>query len=208
MTKKRPSYIVGISGGSGSGKTYIAEKLIDEYQKGIACLISQDSFYKDLSHLSFGERGRQNFDEPSSIDFELFIQVVHTLYKGKGVEIPIYDFSQHIRSSGFQKIKPTPVIILDGTLLFSHPKLIDLINLKVYIDTPDEVRLSRRVRRDIRERDRTYDSVMEQYSNSVRPMFDKHIAPTIKYADIVIDLHKNKNKSIALIKNEIDKNLN
>ena len=208
MTKKIPSYIVGISGGSGSGKTYIAEKLIDEYQKGIACLISQDSFYKDLSHLSFGERGRQNFDEPSSIDFELFIQVVHTLYKGKGVEIPIYDFSQHIRSSGFQKIKPTPVIILDGTLLFSHPKLIDLINLKVFIDTPDEVRLSRRIRRDVGERGRTYDSIMEQYSNSVRPMFDKHIAPSIKYADIVIDLHKNKNKSIALIKNEIDKNLN
>ena len=208
MTKKRPSYIVGISGGSGSGKTYIAEKLIDEYQKGIACLISQDSFYKDLSHLSFGERGRQNFDEPSSIDFELFIQVVHTLYKGKGVEIPIYDFSQHIRSSGFQKIKPTPVIILDGTLLFSHPKLIDLINLKVFIDTPDEVRLSRRIRRDVGERGRTFDSIMEQYSNSVRPMFDKHIAPSIKYADIVIDLHKNKNKSIALIKNEIDKNLN
>ena len=208
MTEKRPSYIIGISGGSGSGKTYISEKLIGECQKGVACLISQDSFYKDLSHLSFEERGSQNFDEPSSLDFELFIQVVHTLYKGKGVEIPIYDFSQHIRSSGFQKIKPTPVIILDGTLLFSHPKLIDLINLKVYIDTPDEVRLSRRVRRDIRERDRTYDSVMEQYSNSVRPMFDKHIAPTIKYADIVIDLHKNKNKSIALIKNEIDKNLN
>ena len=208
MTEKRPSYIVGISGGSGSGKTYISEKLIGKCQKGVACLISQDSFYKDLSHLSFDERGSHNFDEPSSIDFELFIQVVHTLYKGKGVEIPIYDFSQHIRSSGFQIIKPTPVIILDGTLLFSHPKLIDLINLKVYIDTPDEVRLSRRVRRDIRERDRTYDSVMEQYSNSVRPMFDKHIAPTIKYADIVIDLHKNKNKSIALIKNEIDKNLN
>ena len=208
MTKKRPSYIVGISGGSGSGKTYIAEKLIDEYQKGIACLISQDSFYKDLSHLSFGERGRQNFDEPSSIDFELFIQVVHTLYKGKGVEIPIYDFSQHIRSSGFQRIKPKPVIILDGTLLFTHPKLIDLIDLKVYVDAPDEVRLFRRIRRDVGERGRTYDSIMEQYSNSVRPMFDKHIAPTIKYADIVIDLHKNKNESISLIKNEIDKNLN
>jgi len=182
--------------------------LIDEYQKGIACLISQDSFYKDLSHLSFVDRGRQNFDEPSSIDFELFIQVVHTLYRGKGVKIPIYDFSQHIRSSGFEIIKPHPVIILDGTLLFSHPKLVDLIDLKVYIDTPDEVRLSRRIRRDVRERDRTYDSITEQYSNSVRPMFDKHIAPTIKYADIVINLHKNKNESISLIKNEIDKNLN
>ena len=208
MTEKRPSYIVGISGGSGSGKTYISEKLIGECQKGVACLISQDSFYKDLSHLSFDERGSQNFDEPSSIDFELFIQVLHTLVEGKSVKIPIYDFSQHIRSSGFQIIKPNPVIILDGTLLFSHPKLIDLINLKVFIDTPDEVRLSRRIRRDVGERGRTYDSIMEQYSNSVRPMFDKHIAPTIKYADIVIDLYKNKNKSIALIKNEIDKNLN
>ena len=208
MTEKRPSYIVGISGGSGSGKTYIAEKLIGECQKGIACLISQDSFYKDLSHLSFDERGSQNFDEPSSIDFELFIQVVDRLYKGKDVKIPIYDFSQHIRSSGFQRIKPKPVIILDGTLLFTHPRLIDLMDLTVYVDAPDEVRLSRRIKRDVGERGRTHDSITKQYSNSVRPMFDKHIAPNIKYADIVIDSHRNKNKSIALIKNEIDKNLN
>lgn len=208
MTEKRPSYIIGISGGSGSGKTYIAEKLIGVCQKGIACLISQDSFYKDLSHLSFDDRGSQNFDEPSSIDFELFIQALHTLIEGKSVKIPIYDFSQHVRSSGFQIIRPNPIIILDGTLLFSDPKLIDLINLKVFIDTPDEVRLSRRIKRDFGERGRTYDSIMEQYSNSVRPMFDRHIAPSIKYADIVIDLYKNKNKSIALIKNEIDKNLN
>ena len=179
-----------------------------EYQKGMACVISQDSFYKDLSHLSFDARGNQNFDEPSSIDFELFIQVVDTLYKGKDVKIPIYDFSQHIRSSGFQRIKPKPVIILDGTLLFTHPKLIDLMDLKVYVDAPDEVRLSRRIKRDVGERGRTHDSIIKQYSNSVRPMFDKHIAPNIKYADIVIDSHKNKNKSIALIKNEIDKNLN
>ena len=202
------SYIVGISGGSGSGKTYIAEKLIGEYQKGMACVISQDSFYKDLSHLSFEQRGSHNFDEPSSIDFELFIQVVDTLYKGKGVKIPIYDFSKHIRSSGFQRIKSKPVIILDGTLLFTHPKLIDLMDLKVYVDAPDEVRLSRRIKRDVGERGRTHDSIIKQYSNSVRPMFDKHIAPNIKYADVVIDSHKNKNESIALIKNEIDKNLN
>ena len=121
---------------------------------------------------------------------------------------PIYDFSQHIRSSGFQRIKPKPVIILDGTLLFTHPKLIDLMDLKVYVDAPDKVRLSRRIKRDVGERGRTHDSITKQYSNSVRPMFDKHIAPNIKYADIVIDSHRNKNKSIALIKNEIDKNLN
>ena len=208
MIITRSSYIVGISGGSGSGKTYIANKLIGEYQKGTACVISQDSFYKDLSHLSFDARGNQNLDEPSSIDFELFIQVVDTLYKGKGSKIPIYDFSKHIRSSGFQRIKPKAVIILDGTLLFTHPKLIDLMDLKVYVDAPDKVRLSRRIKRDVGERGRTHDSITKQYSNSVRPMFDKHIAPNIKYADIVIDLHKNKNKSIALIKNEIDKNLN
>ena len=208
MTEKRPSYIVGISGGSGSGKTYISEKLIGKCQKGVACLISQDSFYKDLSHLSFDARVNQNFDEPSSIDFELFIEVVDTLCKGKGVKIPIYDFSKHIRSSGFQRIKPKPVIILDGTLLFTHPKLIDLMDLKIYVDAPDKGRLSRRIKRDVGERGRTHDSITKQYSNSVRPMFDKHIAPNIKYADIVIDLHKNKNKSIALIKNEIDKNLN
>ena len=97
---------------------------------------------------------------------------------------------------------------MDGTLLFTHPKLIDLMDLKVYVDAPDEVRLSRRIKRDVGARGRTHDSIIKQYSNSVRPMFDKHIAPNIKYADIVIDSHRNKNISIALIKNEIDKNLN
>ena len=208
MIKKKSLYIIGISGGSCSGKTYFAKALVKKYKKELVSLINQDSFYKDLSHLSFSKRAAQNFDDPSSIDFELFFQVINNLCDGNQARIPIYDFSKHIRANGFQKINPTPIIILDGTLLFSQKKLINLMNLKIYIDSPDKVRLSRRIKRDIKERGRTHDSIIRQYSESVRPMFDKYIAPTIKFADIVIDSSKNKNNMIALIKNEIDKNLN
>ena len=208
MNKKSSQIIIGISGGSGSGKTYIAKKLIGEYKKGFASLINQDSFYKDLSHLSFNKRAEQNFDDPSAIDFQLFIQAIKELHIGAQTEIPIYDFSKHIRVNGFHHINPTSIIIIDGTLIFSQPQLRDLMHIKIYIDSPDEIRLSRRIKRDINERGRTRESIIRQYSESVRPMFDKYIAPTKKSADIVIDLSQNKTDPIILIKNEIDKNLN
>lgn len=208
MNKKSSQIIIGISGGSGSGKTYIAKKLIGEYKKGFASLINQDSFYKDLSHLSFNKRAEQNFDDPSAIDFQLFIQAIKELRIGAQTEIPIYDFSKHTRVNGSHHINPTSIIIIDGTLIFSQPQLRDLMHIKIYIDSPDEIRLSRRIKRDINERGRTHDSIISQYSTSVRPMFDKYIAPTKKSADIVIDLSHNKTDPIVLIKNEIDKNLN
>ena len=208
MKNKQPSTIVGISGGSGSGKTYIAKRLTKRYQKGFVNLIYQDSFYKDLSHLTLEQRAEKNFDNPEAIDFELLIQVIKTLSLGDPAQIPIYDFTKHTRANSFIDLKPCPIIVLDGTLIYTQPKLLELIDLKIFIDAPDKLRLSRRIKRDTDERGRTPNSIMTQYSKSVRPMFDRFVAPTAKYADIIIDSNKNEIDHTDLIKNEIDKNLN
>ena len=208
MKNKQPSTIIGISGGSGSGKTYIAKRLTKRYQKGFVNLIYQDSFYKDLSHLTLEQRAEKNFDNPEAIDFELLIQVIKTLSLGDPAQIPIYDFTKHTRANSFIDLKPCPIIVLDGTLIYTQPKLLELIDLKIFIDAPDKLRLSRRIKRDTDERGRTPNSIMTQYSKSVRPMFDRFVAPTAKYADIIIDSNKNEIDHTDLIKNEIDKNLN
>ena len=208
MKNKQPSTIIGISGGSGSGKTYIAKGLTKRYKKGFVNLIYQDSFYKDLSHLTIEQRAEKNFDNPEAIDFELLIQVIKTLSLGDPVQIPIYDFTKHIRTNNFIDLKPSPIIVLDGTLIYTQPKLLELIDLKIFIDAPDKLRLSRRIKRDTDERGRTPNSIMTQYSKSVRPMFDQFVAPTAKYADIIVDSNKHEIDHTGLIKNEIDKNLN
>ena len=208
MKNKQPSTIIGISGGSGSGKTYIAKRLTKRYQKGFVNLIYQDSFYKDLSHLTLEKRAEKNFDSPEAIDFELLIQVIKTLSLGDPAQIPIYDFTKHTRANSFIDLKPCPIIVLDGTLIYTQPKLLELIDLKIFIDAPDKLRLSRRIKRDTDERGRTPNSIMTQYSKSVRPMFDRFVAQTAKYADIIIDSNKNEIDHTDLIKNEIDKNLN
>ena len=208
MNTKKPPVVIGISGGSGSGKTYIAKKLKNSYQNGFVSHLYQDSFYKDLSHLTFKKRAEQNFDNPDAIDFELFAQVIKVLSNGDSTKIPVYDFTKHVRTNDFLDSNPRPIIILDGSLLYTQPKLLKLIDIKIYIDAPDELRLSRRIKRDTKERGRTIDSINKQYEKSVRPMFDHYIAPTRKYADIVINSTKSEKDLIAPIKNEIDKNLN
>ena len=127
---------------------------------------------------------------------------------GDPAQIPIYDFTKHIRANNFIKLKPSPIIVLDGTLIYTQPKLLELIDLKIFIDASDKLRLSRRIKRDTDERGRTHRSIMKQYSKSVRPMFNRFVAPTAKYADIIIDSKKNEIDHTDLIKNEIDKNLN
>ena len=208
MGKINPPIIIGISGGSGSEKTYIAKKLIQEYEKGLISIINQDSLYKDLSHLTLNQRAEQNFDTPLAIDFESFGQAIKELYNGSYTKIPIYDFSKHIRLNSFHRINPTSIIILDGTLIFSQSHLRNWMKVKIYIDAPDKIRLLRRIKRDTKERGRSHESIIRQYSKSVRPMFNKYIAHTKKFADIVINTSKNKSDPIMLIKNEIDKNLN
>tara|TARA_B100000614_G_scaffold26931_1_gene20931 strand:- start:356 stop:949 length:594 start_codon:yes stop_codon:yes gene_type:complete len=197
LKNKQPPTIIGISGGSGSGKTHIAKRLTKRYQKGFVNLICQDSFYKDLSHLTLEQRAEKNFDNPEAIDFELLIQVIKTLSLGDPVQIPIYDFTKHIRTNNFIDLKPCPIIVLDGTLIYTQPKLLELIDLKLFIDASDKLRLSRRIKRDTSERGRTPNSIMTQYSKSVRPMFNRFVAQQLNM--LILSLIPKKMKLILLI---------
>tara|TARA_Y100000741_G_scaffold305658_1_gene247964 strand:+ start:779 stop:1417 length:639 start_codon:yes stop_codon:yes gene_type:complete len=197
--------VIGISGGSGSGKSMIAEKLKNEYGEKLVTIINQDAYYKDLSHMSFDERCNQNFDHPDALDFDLFIFHVKQLVNKQNIDLPIYDFSQHLRSKEIISIKPQPIIIIDGTLIFTHTKLNQIINLKIFINIPDDQRFAYRMQRDTKERGRTVESVIKQYNKSVRPMYDKFIYPSKKYADLIIDNKREYAQSIASIKNEINK---
>ena len=197
--------VIGISGGSGSGKTMIAEKLRNGYGEKLALVINQDAYYKDLSHMPFKERCNQNFDHPDALDFDLFILHVKQLVNKQNIDLPIYDFSQHLRSKEIISIKPQPIIIIDGTLIFTHTKLNQIINLKIFINIPDDQRFAYRMQRDTKERGRTVESVIKQYNKSVRPMYDEFIYPSKKYADLIIDNKREYAQSIASIKNEINK---
>ena len=200
--------IVGISGGSGSGKTMFAEKLKEEFGEKRITIINQDSYYKDLSHMSFNERCKQNFDHPNAIDFDLFLLHIKDLIVGKKIDMPIYDLSRHLRSNDMITIKPSLVIVLDGTLLFTQSQLNDIMDIKIFLDVPDDLRLSYRIKRDTKERGRTVESIMNQYANTVRPMYDQFIYPSKNSADIILDNTQNDHGSFLLIKNEINKILN
>lgn len=200
--------IVGISGGSGSGKTMFAEKLKKEFGEKRITIINQDSYYKDLSHMSFNERCKQNFDHPNAIDFDLFLLHIKDLIVGKKIDMPIYDLSRHLRSNDMITIKPSLVIVLDGTLLFTQSQLNDIMDIKIFLDVPDDLRLSYRIKRDTKERGRTVESIMNQYANTVRPMYDQFIYPSKNSADIILDNTQNDHGSFLLIKNEINKILN
>ena len=200
--------IVGISGGSGSGKTMFAEKLKKEFGEKRITIINQDSYYKDLSHMSFNERCKQNFDHPDAIDFDLLLLHIKGLILGNKIDIPIYDFSRHLRSKDILTIKPKLVIIIDGTLLFTQSKLNEVMDIKIFLDLPDDQRLAYRIKRDTKERGRTVESIIKQYANTVRPMYDQFIYPSKNSADIIVDNTQNDHGSFLLIKNEIDKILN
>jgi len=200
--------IVGISGGSGSGKTMFAEKIKNEFGKKWITIINQDSYYKDLSHMSYNERCKQNFDHPNAIDFDLFLLHIKDLIVGKKIDMPIYDLSRHLRSNDMITIEPSLVIVLDGTLLFTQSELNDIMDIKIFLDVPDDLRLAYRIKRDTKERGRTVESIIKQYANTVRPMYDQFIYPSKNIADIILDNTQNDHESFLLIKNEINKILN
>lgn len=178
--------IIGVAGGSGSGKTTVVQHIIDAIGKENILLIQHDSYYRDLKHLSFEERTEQNFDHPSSLETELMIRHLKALREGYQVEIPIYDFSKHIRKKETRSVDPKKVILLDGILIFTEKELREMMNIKLYVDTDDDIRLMRRIQRDIIERDRRLENVLSQYQKFVRPMHLEFVEPTKRYADIII----------------------
>lgn len=185
--------IIGVAGGSGSGKTTVVQHIMDAIGKENILLIQHDSYYRDLKHLSFEERTEQNFDHPSSLETELMIRHLKALKEGYQVEIPIYNFSKHIREEETRAVDPKQVILIDGILIFTEKELREMMNIKLYVDTDDDVRLMRRIQRDIIERDRQLENVLSQYQKHVRPMHLEFVEPTKRYADIIIP-HGGENK--------------
>ena len=178
--------IVGIAGGSGSGKSTIVAELVDLLGLGITTVIRHDWYYRDLSHLELEERTAVNFDHPFSLDTELLIEHVMTLVSGNSVDTPFYDFSTHTRSSSTIHLEPSRVLILDGILTLAHERLRELMDIRVFVDTDVEKRLDRRLERDSGERGRSPASVIQQFESTVLPMHHKFVEPSREYAEITI----------------------
>ena len=178
--------IIGICGGTGSGKTTIAREVLKRVGEENLNLIQQDSYYINLSEMPLDERRRANFDHPDAVDFESIVDHLSSLKNGDAVEIPVYNFKTHTRNEETSRLEPKPVVIIEGILIFSEPRIVELLDIKVFIDTPDDVRLLRRIRRDIKERGRTLDHTLWQYEKTIRPMHYEYVEPSKKHADVII----------------------
>ncbi|MEO1021769.1 MAG: uridine kinase [Bacteroidota bacterium] len=178
--------IIGVAGGSGSGKTTVVNHICNTFGEKSILRLEHDSYYRDLAHMPLEERVTLNFDHPSSLETELLIRHIKALIQRYPVEVPIYDFAQHTRKTETRTVTPTDVILIDGILIFSEPELLELMDVKIFVDTDDDIRLLRRLKRDITKRGRTVESVFEQYEKFVRPMHLEFVEPSKRYADIII----------------------
>ena len=178
--------LIGIAGGTGSGKTSIAKAIASDFGKSEVALIEQDSYYKDLSNLTIEERSSVNFDHPDAIDFTLMRDNLNVLMSGNAIDVPIYDFTTHTRGNESRKVEKHHIIILEGILALFDQIIRDMMDIKIYVETADDIRIIRRIKRDINKRNRTFDSVIEQYFKTVRPMHIEFVEPTKKYADIIV----------------------
>ncbi len=198
------SIIIGIAGGTGSGKTTIAKNIVQEYGPGEVLRLDLDSYYRDLSNLSLEARTAINFDHPSSLEIELLVQHVEELCQGKTVQIPIYNFATHTRSKDTRTVKPHKVIIIEGIMALYFAALTEKMDLKLYVDTPSDIRFIRRLKRDIIERGRSVDSVIEQYKSTVRPMHSQFVEPNKFLADVIIPEGGMNRVAVDLIRTKID----
>lgn len=178
--------IVGIAGGSGSGKTTLTRRLLERLPRGMAAQISHDAYYRDLAHLDLEARARWNFDHPDSLESELLVEHLEVLRAGRTVEIPTYDFANHTRAPSTKRISPTPVVIVEGVLVLAVEELRDRLDLGVFVDTAARERLTRRVRRDTRKRGRSRESVLEQWRETVDPMYEQFVLPSRAYAHRIV----------------------
>ena len=187
MSKLEKPVVIGITGGSGSGKTTIAHKIVDQMQENEHVLImTQDSYYKDNTGIPMDIRQNINYDHPDAFDVPLLEEQIGCLLKHQPIEMPVYDFKEHTRSEETIHTEPVDIIILEGILVLASKEIRDLMDIKVYVDTDDDIRFIRRLERDIKERGRSIDSVIEQYLDTVKPMYHQFIEPTKRYADIII----------------------
>jgi uridine kinase len=186
MTEKKRSIVIGVAGGTGSGKTTVANEILRRVGEENIAYIQHDSYYKDLSHLPPEERMKINFDHPDSLETDLLIQHIRQLLAGQPAEIPVYDFTQHVRTKTTRRVEPRPIILIEGILIFVDPLLRQLMDVRIYVDTDADIRFIRRLQRDIQERGRSLESVIRQYLETVRPMHLEFVEPSKRYADIII----------------------
>lgn len=199
--------IIGIAGGTGSGKTTVVNKIIKQLPLDEVCVISQDSYYKATDDLSYDERTKINFDHPRAIDFELLIKQLKELKKGKTIQQPVYSFVTHNRTKDSVKTHPRKVVIVEGILIFNSEELRNLFDIKIFVHAETDERLIRRVRRDITERGRDIDEVLGRYQNTLKPMHQQFIEPTKNYADIIIPNDRHNNVAIEIVRSVINERL-
>ncbi|MGX7198439.1 uridine kinase [Enterococcus nangangensis] len=205
--EKRP-IIIGVTGGSGSGKTTVSRAIFNHFPEHSIMILEQDSYYKDQSNLSFAERLATNYDHPFAFDTDLLIADLKKLLAYESIEKPVYDYAAHTRSNEVIHQEPKEVIILEGILILEDQRLRDLMDIKVYVDTDNDICIIRRIKRDMEERGRTLDSVVEQYLTVVKPMYHQFIEPTKRYADIIIPEGGQNQVAIDLLATKIDSILN
>lgn len=182
----KKTLIIGVTGGSASGKTSVSQAILSMFKDENIAMIEHDSYYKDQSQLTFEERTKTNYDHPLAFDTDYLIAQLKELQNGRAVDIPTYDYANHTRSEKTYRQEPVDVLIVEEILVLENEKLRNLMDIKVFVDTDDDVRILRRIRRDIEERGRTLDSVITQYMDAVKPMYHQFIEPTKRYADVII----------------------
>lgn len=200
--RKKP-IIIGVTGGSGGGKTSVSKAILANFTDQKISMIQHDSYYKDQSHLTFEERVTTNYDHPLAFDTDLMIEHINELIAGRPVDIPIYDYTQHTRSEKTYRQEPQDVFIVEGILVLEDKRLRDLMDIKLFVDTDDDIRIIRRIKRDMEERGRSLDSVIDQYTSVVKPMYHQFIEPTKRYADIIIPEGASNVVAIDLINTKI-----
>lgn len=196
------SIIIAIAGGSGSGKTTVVNKIISHFKKKEVCVLRSDDYYKKMD-LPYEERAKTNFDHPDSIDFDLLVSHIKELKEGRSIEKPIYDFKISNRTDETEHIEPSPIIIIEGILVLEEEEIRNLSDIKIYVDTDSDLRFIRRLIRDINERGRTLDSVVNKYLKTVKPMHEAFVERTKKYADIIIPNDFSHNVAVDIVETKI-----
>lgn len=199
--------IVGIAGGTGSGKTTVVNQILNELPKGEVTVISQDSYYKKTSDLTYEERTKINFDHPKAIDFDLLVAHLETLKSGQFIEQPIYSFVTHDRTTDTLKTHPKKVIIVEGILIFNNKALLDLFDIKIFVHADSDERLIRRIKRDISERGRDINEVLTRYQETLKPMHQQFIEPTKNLADIIIPNNRYNTVAVDIVRTVINERL-
>lgn len=200
--------IIGIAGGTGSGKTTVVEQIVSELPPDEVCIISQDSYYHDTSHLTFEERTKINFDHPKAIDFDLLVSHLQQLRLGRPFEQPVYSFLEHNRTGETIPTFPKKVIIVEGILILTNPEIRKMFDIKIFVHADSDERLIRRLKRDITTRGRDLNEVLTRYQNTLKPMHQQFIEPTKEYADIIIPTNKYNTVAVDLIRSIINQKLN